>query len=68
MVGILPGEVTLAFVPFVRKLKEWIDVARGAGHQVLINLQMNLRGYPKNDPELFGLLTPNRTAKECIGH
>ena len=61
--------MTLAFVPFVRKLKEWIDVARGAGHQVLINLQMKLRGYLKKiDPEIFGLLTPNRTAKECIGH
>ena len=49
--------MTLAFVPFVWKLKGWIDVARGAGHQVLINLQMNLRGYPRNDPGLFGLLT-----------
>ena len=49
--------MTLAFVPFVRKLKEWIDVARGARHEVLINLPMNLRGYPRIDHGFFGLLT-----------
>ena len=57
VVGILPGEVTLAFAPFARKLKEWIDAARGAGHEVLINLPMEPRGYPREDPGPFGLLT-----------
>tara|TARA_B110000014_G_C19906273_1_gene468914 strand:- start:168 stop:365 length:198 start_codon:yes stop_codon:yes gene_type:complete len=28
VVGTLSGEVTLAFVPFARKFKEWIAVAR----------------------------------------
>ncbi|MDD9903812.1 MAG: divergent polysaccharide deacetylase family protein [Rhodospirillaceae bacterium] len=57
VVGILPGEVTLAFAPFARKLKDWIDTARGAGHEVLINLPMEPRGYPRDDPGPFGLLT-----------
>ena len=57
VVGILPGEVTLAFAPFAGKLKEWIDAARGAGHEVLINLPMEPRGYPRDDPGPFGLLT-----------
>ncbi|MDD9928773.1 MAG: divergent polysaccharide deacetylase family protein [Rhodospirillaceae bacterium] len=57
VVGILPGEVTLAFAPFARKLKDWIDTARGAGHEVLINLPMEPRGYPWDDPGPFGLLT-----------
>lgn len=57
VVGVLPGEVTLAFAPFARKLKDWIDAARGAGHEVLINLPMEPRNYPRNDPGPFGLLT-----------
>lgn len=57
VVGVLPGEVTLAFAPFARKLKEWIDAARGAGHEVLINLPMEPRDYPRSDPGPFGLLT-----------
>ncbi len=50
----LPGEVTLAFS---EKLNEWIDAARGAGHEVLINVPMEPRGYPRNDPGPFGLMT-----------
>jgi hypothetical protein len=57
VVGVLPGEVTLAFAPYARKLKDWIDAARGAGHEVLINLPMEPRDYPRSDPGPFGLLT-----------
>ena len=53
----LPGEVTLAFEPFSSKLEEWIDAARGAGHEVLLNIPMEPRGYPRNDPGPFGLMT-----------
>ena len=63
VVGILPGEVTLAFAPFARKLKDWIDAARGAGHEVLINLLMEPRGYPRDDPGPLGLLTVLDTEK-----
>ncbi len=57
VVGVLPGEVSLAFAPFSKKLKEWTDAARGAGHEVLINLPMEPRDFPRSDPGPFGLLT-----------
>lgn len=57
VVGILPGEVTLAFAPYARELKELIESARGAGHEVLINLPMEPRDFPRSDPGPFGLLT-----------
>lgn len=53
----LPGAVTFAFAPFADKLKEWIDAARGAGHEVLLDLPMEPKGFPRNDPGPFGLLT-----------
>jgi polysaccharide deacetylase 2 family uncharacterized protein YibQ len=61
VVGILPGEVTLAFAPFAQKLDEWIDSARGAGHEVLINLPMEPRDYPRDDPGPFGLFMAHDT-------
>jgi polysaccharide deacetylase 2 family uncharacterized protein YibQ len=56
-VGELPGEVTLAFEPFAAKLNEWIDAARGAGHEVLIDIPMEPRGYPRNDPGPYAMMT-----------
>jgi polysaccharide deacetylase 2 family uncharacterized protein YibQ len=53
----LPGGVTFAFAPFTEKLKEWIDAARGAGHEVLLDLPMEPKGFPRNDAGPFGLLT-----------
>ena len=53
----LPGEVTFAFAPFASKLKEWIVAARGAGHEVLLDLPMEPKDFPRNDPGPFGLLT-----------
>lgn len=32
----LPGEVTLAFSPYTSRLRNWIDFARAASHEVLI--------------------------------
>ena len=32
----LPGEVTLAFSPHASRLRDWIDTARAASHEVLI--------------------------------
>jgi len=53
----LPGEVTFAFAPFADKLEEWIDAARGAGHEVLLDLPMEPKDFPRSDPGPFGLLT-----------
>jgi polysaccharide deacetylase 2 family uncharacterized protein YibQ len=36
----LPPEVTLSFVPYADNLQGWIDRARAAGHEVLLELPM----------------------------
>jgi len=46
----LPPEVTLSFVPYAENLQRWIDKARAAGHEVLIELPMEPFDYPDNDP------------------
>ena len=46
----LPPEVTLSFVPYVDNLQDWIDRARAAGHEVVLELPMEPFDYPNNDP------------------
>ena len=53
----LPPEVTLSFAPYGPHLQEWIDKARAAGHEVLLELPMEPYGYPENDPGPYTLLT-----------
>jgi len=53
----LPGEVTLAFLPYGAELQHWIDQARAAGHEVLLNLPMEPLDYPDNDPGPNALFT-----------
>ena len=36
----LPPEVTLSFVPYAQDLQTWIDRARAAGHEVMLELPM----------------------------
>lgn len=36
----LPAEITLSFVPYADNLQSWIDRARAAGHEVLLELPM----------------------------
>jgi polysaccharide deacetylase 2 family uncharacterized protein YibQ len=53
----LPGAVTLAFEPYTRRLGEWIDRARAAGHEVVLTLPMEPVDYPRQDPGPYTLLT-----------
>ncbi len=46
----LPPEVTLSFVPYTRDLQGWINRARAAGHEVMLELPMEPFDYPQNDP------------------
>ena len=46
----LPAEVTLSFVPYADGLQGWIDQARAAGHEVLLEIPMEPLDYPSNDP------------------
>lgn len=53
----LPGEITLAFNPYARELQHWIDQARAAGHEIMIEMPMEPHNYPENDPGPHTLLT-----------
>jgi polysaccharide deacetylase 2 family uncharacterized protein YibQ len=45
----LPPEVTLSFVPYASDLQGWINKARAAGHEVLLELPMEAYDYPNVD-------------------
>jgi uncharacterized protein len=53
----LPAEVTLSFVPYAENLQGWINKARAAGHEVLIEIPMEPFDYPDNDPGPHTLLS-----------
>ncbi|CAN0084007.1 unnamed protein product, partial [Discosporangium mesarthrocarpum] len=53
----LPGAVTLAFQPYADNLQQWINLARAAGHEVLLNLPLEPLDYPTNDPGPQALFT-----------
>ncbi len=52
-----PAPVSLAFSPHGRKLQDWVDQARAAGHEVLLNLPMEPFDFPRQDPGPNTLLT-----------
>jgi uncharacterized protein len=53
----LPPEVTLSFVPYANDLQTWINRARAAGHEVLLELPMEAYDYPNVDTGPHTLLT-----------
>jgi polysaccharide deacetylase 2 family uncharacterized protein YibQ len=53
----LPPEVSLSFSPYARRLPEFIAAARKAGHEILLDLPMEPRTYPNDDPGPEALLT-----------
>ncbi|MCH8490468.1 MAG: divergent polysaccharide deacetylase family protein [Oceanicaulis sp.] len=61
----LPPEVTLSFAPYARDLQGWIDRARAAGHEVLIELPMEPFDYPNNDPGPHTLLADASDAENA---
>ena len=63
----LPPEVTLSFAPYAEDLQGWIDMARAAGHEVLLEAPMEPADYPANDPGPYTLLAaarPEDTARK----
>jgi uncharacterized protein len=52
----LPADVTLSFVPYADGLQGWIDQARAAGHEVLLETPMEPRDFPQNDPGPYTLM------------
>jgi len=53
----LPPGVTLSFTPHTRKLEQWITLARGRGHEVMLDLPMEPVTYPTDDPGPQALMT-----------
>lgn len=46
----LPENVTLAFAPYGNSLARWMQDARKAGHELLLQVPMEPLDYPTNDP------------------
>jgi hypothetical protein len=59
----LPAAITLAFASYARDLQQWIDLARAAGHEVLLDLPMEPVNYPSIDPGPQPLLTTLSSAE-----
>lgn len=53
----LPAEIALAFSPYSRSIKTWLDKASNAQRQTLVLLPMEPVTYPKDDPGPLALLT-----------
>ena len=53
----LPGQITLAFAPYGKRLQRKINYARKYGHEVMLQLPMEPFGYPAVDPGPRTLLT-----------
>lgn len=64
----LPGPVTLAFHPYGRNLQDYVDQARAAGHEVMLEIPMEPLRLETNDPGNYALLTslPTRTNLEHL--
>lgn len=46
----LPGAVTLAFAPYGNSLGRWMQEARKAGHELLLQVPMQPYDWPQNNP------------------
>jgi hypothetical protein len=53
----LPPEVSLSFSPYAPELAAWIDAAHAYGHEAMLDLPLEPRNYPQDDPGPLGLLT-----------
>ena len=53
----LPPEVTLSFLAYAPNLQDWINKARAAGHEVLLEMPMEAYDYPNVDTGPLTLLT-----------
>ncbi len=61
----LPGQISLSFSPYAPNADGLLDLARKAGHELLVSLPLEPQGYPLNDAGSKSLLTgaaPNQNA------
>jgi hypothetical protein len=63
----LPGAITLAFSPFADNLPNWVEQARRAGHEVLINLPPDTGGVAREPQGLMLQAGAIQPAAEAAG-
>lgn len=56
-IEILPSAITLGFNPYAQNLQKYVDQARRAGHEALLQIPMEPIGYPKVNPGPHALRT-----------
>lgn len=61
----LPPEITLSFAPYASDIQHWVDEARAAGHEVLVEAPMEPLGYPKNNPGPHTLMVRARPGENA---
>jgi polysaccharide deacetylase 2 family uncharacterized protein YibQ len=53
----LPPAVTLSFSPYAKNLRTWLERAKARGHEVLVEVPMESKTFPAEDPGPLGLMT-----------
>jgi polysaccharide deacetylase 2 family uncharacterized protein YibQ len=53
----LPAQISVAYGAYGRNLQDWVERARGSGHEVLLQVPLEPLDYPTNDPGPHTLLT-----------
>ena len=56
-INTLPAKITLSFSPYADDLQGWLQKAIRVGHEVLVEVPMEGKRFPANDPGPLGLLT-----------
>ncbi|MGB1025287.1 MAG: divergent polysaccharide deacetylase family protein, partial [Rhodospirillaceae bacterium] len=56
-IGGMPPDVTLAFDPYARDLAVWMGRARQGGHETLLELPVEGRSFPAEDPGPLALMS-----------
>ncbi len=60
----LPDDVTLAFAATGNSLQRWMQAARRAGHEILLQVPMEPFGYPATDPGPHTLTVAGGAARD----
>lgn len=53
----MPPAVALSFSPYAQNLKKWLEMAKANGHEVLVEVPMESKSFPAEDPGPLGLMT-----------
>ena len=62
-IATLPEEITLAFAASGNSLQRWLQEARRAGHEVLLQVPFEPFNYPQNDPGPHTLVVEDGTSQ-----